>query len=140
MLDGPNRSKSWCFAQYGGPDIPNPTVAVGREFRQIFDAVEGRSYPGVVSKISIRLFVSGELTTFEEPSGFTDIRLFLQRQEVKCDLVVQQDIWKVGVPRMRTFLRDTFREALQQIGTKLEKRKVEFDTVRLLSDLESAGM
>jgi hypothetical protein len=60
------------FAQYGGPDIPKPIVAVGREFRQIFEAVEGRSYSGVVSKISIRLFVSGELTTFEEPSGFTD--------------------------------------------------------------------
>ncbi len=128
------------FAQYGGPDIPKPIVAVGREFRQIFEAVEGRSYSGAVSKISIRLFVSGELTIFEEPSGFTDIRLFLQRQEVKCDLVVQQDIWKAGVPRMRTFLSETFREALQEIGAKLAKRKVEFDTARLLSDLESAGM
>lgn len=127
-------------AQYGGPDIPKPIVAVGREFRQIFGTVEGRSYSSAVSKISIRLSVSGELTTFEEPSGFTDIRVFLQRAEIKCDVVVQQDIWTAGVPRMRTFLRATFRDALREIGTKLEKRKVEFDTATLLADLKTAGL
>lgn len=90
-------------------------------------------------QIRVNLYVSGETTRFDGPSGHSNIRLYLAKGHIDCDVTMGTEIWMAGREAIIEFLTSTLTSATSEMSDKLRKRSVSLDAEALKAFFERAA-
>jgi hypothetical protein len=119
---------------YGGQDSTRTREAVlawKQKIPPIVDALNGEGLA-----LIFQLFVSGEITTYPGPSGYSNIRLQLKSNKVTCQITMQPEIWQQGDSATIDFLKSTLIAAVNEISEKLAKKGLTLDASRVKQVIE----
>ncbi len=121
-----NRIEVIVTGQYGGNDAGDAARVLITQLKQKI------RHPDVAAcdrdlQVRFNLFVSGEITQFKGPSGYTGAKLQLAKGYVTCDLIMQPDVWQSGAAAIKEFFKGALATAFEDLAEKLKKKGVLFD-------------
>lgn len=114
---------------YGGDDcscIRQAVLAWKQKIPPLINVIHGSDLA-----LSFQLFVSGEITTYPGPSGYSDIRMQLKSNKVSCHITLQPEVWKQGDSASIDFLKTTLIAAVEAIAEKLAKKGLILDATKI---------
>lgn len=112
--------------QYGGSDAGAAAMAPVREVKEALRTpIETAGEVGLT--VAVQLFVSGEITTFDGPSGPSNLRLHLARGRVTCDVTMGTEVWTGGRENVIRFVTSAVADVVQGGADRLRKKGVELD-------------
>jgi len=132
------RVKIFVTGQYGGDDAGEAARTVVTEIKQRISSPEGE-FCSVDLQIRVNLYVSGEVTTFVGVSGPSNLRSFLAKGYVSCDITMGREVWMGGRARVRDFMVSALSTAVREMAAKLKKQAVSLDAAALATFLRWAG-
>lgn len=132
----PNKTVITMSAQYGGANTGNIVQPIGNELKSRLRELDG-SYSDAIEKIKINLFVSGDVTKFDDPSGWSNIKIMQKSGYVSFDLTFQSDVVESGEKKIWKYFQEFILDALKAIDKKMKDKKFDFKLDKIVSDLSS---
>lgn len=86
-------------------------------------------------KINFRLRVSGEISTFNTPSGFNSSLLQVQRRTALVDITIQRDVWSRGAAATKHLLVTALEDGILDADRKAKAKGLNLQSAALLGAL-----
>lgn len=122
--------------QFGGSDafdLLNPYIV---KLRTLFKLFSDKTYSEDVESFDLKLFVSGEITEFEEKSGIGRIRFMKKRKTISGEIIINKEIWTLEDKPLRDYLAKIIRELFGLFVGKITKAKITIESEKLLKDID----
>lgn len=127
--------KTFFTKQIGGPDVDEATLellrVVGSQLASAAATIEAADF----DKINFRLRVSGEISTFNTPSGFNGSLLQVPRRTALVDITIQRDVWSRGTAATRQLLVTALKDGLLDADRKAKAKGLDLQSAALLGSL-----
>jgi|SRR5690554_654406 len=123
--------------QYGGDNAGDAARTVVTKLKQKIKFPDEKICE-MDLQLRFNLFVSGAVTKFSDPSGFSNIRLYLSKGYISCDIVMGGEIWKLGDAAIIEFIITAIISAVHEISGKMKTKSVVLDDSKLAALLLQA--
>ena len=124
------------IGEYGGRDSEAAVGNLAKPLRRCFDVLKRRKYSKDIDEMRLVLCIGGELRDFDLPGGVGHHRIFKKDRFAYAEIVLHPAEWRKGRRYIKAFLIKNYRKAIEELCMRMEKRKLDIQTERLLIDVE----
>ena len=126
--------------QYGGGDAAQAVRPLGTRLKQSLRVLEQRVYSTDIERFRIDLGVSGELSTFKEPNGCSNFRIWKKKRSATARITMHPDVWTQGDQEVTRFLSSAVLEAVEVLSAKVKKSGLHIEEAVFLDDLKNKAL
>ena len=117
---------------YGGDDAASAVRRYGTRLKRALKVIERGDYSKDVDSIRVDLAVSGEVPTFPEESGVSNLRIMKSKRRAAARVTMHSNVWTEGDSAIASFLAENLLTTITVLSQKMSKKGLRMDRVALL--------